>query len=119
MFGHTTFYSEFKLEAVRKITERGYCVAEKLGVSVHSLYKWLRSIKLEKMNVRSTGTLLQKWNACFRGVHLLDAKRKLGTVVIIIRCRSPSLRICSNRQYFGSPRAYDQRHTSFPKAAER
>ncbi|WP_217448703.1 IS3 family transposase [Scandinavium goeteborgense] len=35
-------------EAVRQITERGYSVAEvsdRLGVSAHSLYKWLRAIK--------------------------------------------------------------------------
>ncbi|MGE6004930.1 IS3 family transposase [Klebsiella variicola] len=39
---------EFKEEAVRQITERGYSVAEvsdRLGVSAHSLYKWLRAIK--------------------------------------------------------------------------
>ncbi len=47
-YGHTTIYSEFKEEAVRQITERGYSVAEvsdRLGVSAHSHYKWLRTIK--------------------------------------------------------------------------
>ncbi|MGL5239366.1 MAG: IS3 family transposase [Kluyvera ascorbata] len=42
------FTPEFKEEAVRQITERGYSVAEvshRLGVSAHSLYKWLRAIK--------------------------------------------------------------------------
>ena len=36
---------EFKEEAVRQVTERGYPVkevAERLGVSEHSLYKWVR-----------------------------------------------------------------------------
>lgn len=35
---------EFKDEAVKLITERGYSVtdvAERLGVSQHSIYKWL------------------------------------------------------------------------------
>ncbi|EMO3466442.1 TPA: IS3 family transposase [Klebsiella variicola subsp. variicola] len=42
------FTPEFKEEVVRQITERGYSVAEVsdlLGVSAHSLYKWLRAIK--------------------------------------------------------------------------
>ncbi len=36
---------EFKIEAVRQVTERGLRVAdvaERLGVSVHSLYVWIR-----------------------------------------------------------------------------
>ncbi|EPU1376648.1 IS3 family transposase, partial [Klebsiella pneumoniae] len=42
------FTPEFKEEAVRQITERGYSiseVSERLGVSAHSLYKWLRAVK--------------------------------------------------------------------------
>ena len=38
---------EFKDEAVRQITERGYSVsevAERLGVSAHSLYKWVKAV---------------------------------------------------------------------------
>ena len=37
---------EFKIEAVKHITERGLRVAdiaERLGVSTHSLYAWLRT----------------------------------------------------------------------------
>ncbi|EOI1393175.1 IS3 family transposase [Klebsiella oxytoca] len=48
--GTPRFTPEFKEEAVRQITERGYSVAEvsdRLGVSAHSLYKWLRAIKLD------------------------------------------------------------------------
>lgn len=36
---------EFKIEAVKQITERGHAVAEvskRLGVSCHSLYVWLK-----------------------------------------------------------------------------
>lgn len=46
--GTPRFTPEFKEEAVRQITERGYSVAdvsERLGVSAHSLYKWVRSVK--------------------------------------------------------------------------
>ncbi|HCI4282253.1 TPA: IS3 family transposase [Klebsiella variicola subsp. variicola] len=46
--GTPRFTPEFKEEAVRQITERGYSVAEvfdRLGVSAHSLYKCLRAIK--------------------------------------------------------------------------
>ncbi len=36
---------EFKVEAVRQVTDRGFKVAEvaeRLGVTTHSLYAWLR-----------------------------------------------------------------------------
>ena len=49
--GTPRFTPEFKEEAVRQITERGYSVAEvsdRLGVSAHSLYKWLRAIKRKR-----------------------------------------------------------------------
>lgn len=42
------FSPEFKEEAIRQITERGDSVAdvsERLVVSAHRLYKWLRSVK--------------------------------------------------------------------------
>ncbi|MFK7887468.1 MAG: IS3 family transposase [Gammaproteobacteria bacterium] len=42
---------EYKEEAVRQIVERGYSVtevAERLGVSSHSLYKWVKAVKPDK-----------------------------------------------------------------------
>lgn len=42
------FTSEFKAEAIKQITERGYSVkdvSERLGVSDHSLYNWLKQHK--------------------------------------------------------------------------
>lgn len=36
---------EFKIEAVKQVTERGYSVAEvaeRLGTTTHSLYSWLK-----------------------------------------------------------------------------
>nr|ULG18714.1 transposase [Serratia proteamaculans] len=59
--GTPRFTPEFKQEAVRQITERGYSVAEvaeRLGVSAHSLYKWLRSIKPDN-NERQVSDFLE------------------------------------------------------------
>lgn len=45
------FTPEFKEEAVRQIVDRGYSVAEvssRLGVSAHSLYKWVKSVTPHK-----------------------------------------------------------------------
>ena len=45
------FSPEFKDEAVRQIVERGYSVAdvsEWLGVSAHSLYKWVKAVKPDR-----------------------------------------------------------------------
>ena len=42
---HPKYPDEFKLEAVKQITQRGHKVAdvsERLGVSQHSLYQWLK-----------------------------------------------------------------------------
>ena len=39
------YTEEFKVEAVKQVTERGYPLAEvagRLGVSQHSLYQWLK-----------------------------------------------------------------------------
>ena len=41
------FTPEFKEEAVRQVTERGYPVSEvatRVGVSAHSLYKWVKAV---------------------------------------------------------------------------
>lgn len=50
------FTPEFKHEAVRQITERGHTVAEvsaRLGVSAHSLYKWVKAIAPDKSEQRT------------------------------------------------------------------
>ncbi len=42
---------EFKDEAVRQVTERGHSVQEvaaRLGVSIHSLYKWVKAASPSK-----------------------------------------------------------------------
>ena len=38
---------EFKIEAIKQVTDRGHAVSEvarRLGVSQHSLYKWLKQL---------------------------------------------------------------------------
>ena len=45
------FTPEFKQEAVRQVVERGYPVAEvaeRVGVSAHSLYKWVKAVAPDK-----------------------------------------------------------------------
>ena len=42
------YTTEFREEAVRQVLDRGYSVkevSENLGVSTHSLYKWVREAK--------------------------------------------------------------------------
>jgi transposase len=42
------FTPEFRQEAIKQVTQRGYSVkevSERLGVSTHSLYKWIKDTK--------------------------------------------------------------------------
>ena len=61
---------EFKAEAVKQITERGYPVADvaqRLGVSGHSLYAWLREQGISRDARKAQETVdLQKENARLR-----------------------------------------------------
>lgn len=46
---------EFKEEAVRQVIERGHSVAEvaeRLGVSSHSLYNWVKAVKPGKNEIQ-------------------------------------------------------------------
>jgi transposase len=57
------FPPEFKEEAVRQIVDRGYSVPEvsqRLGVSTHSLYKWVKAIKPDKSDQQATELLAAK-----------------------------------------------------------
>jgi transposase len=43
------YTEEFKVEAVKQITDRGHSVASvaaRLGVSTHSLYQWIKSYSM-------------------------------------------------------------------------
>lgn len=55
------YTDEFKAEAVKQVTERGFAVAEvamRLGVSSHSLYQWLREAKSAALAGASEGAML-------------------------------------------------------------
>lgn len=55
------FTEEFKIEAVRQITERGHSVADvsnRLGVSTHSLYAWRKQFS-KPVEQRQAETLEQ------------------------------------------------------------
>lgn len=57
------FTPEFKEEAVRQIVERGYSVAEvstRLGVSAHSLYKWVKAVTPDKTEKQASELLEAK-----------------------------------------------------------
>ena len=63
------FTPEFKEEAVRQVTERGHSVAdvaERLGVSSHSLYSWLKAVKPGKNEQQAQ--------------ELIDAKKEILTL---------------------------------------
>ena len=63
------FSPEFKDEAVRQIVDRGYSVAEvseRLGVSAHSLYKWVKAVKPDKTDEQA---------AAFKQPHDAPAER--------------------------------------------
>ena len=49
--GNQRYSTEFKDDAVRQFLDRGYSVAEvsqRLGVSIHSLRKWVKAVKPDK-----------------------------------------------------------------------
>lgn len=55
------YTDEFKAEAVKQVTERGFAVAEvakRLGVSSHSLYEWLRKARNEALGGAPEGAML-------------------------------------------------------------
>ena len=59
------YTNESKAEAVKQVTERGYPVAEvaqRLGVSSHSLYAWLREVGVSRQarNVQQEADLLKE-----------------------------------------------------------
>lgn len=49
------YSAEFKEEAVRQVLDRGYSVkdvSERIGVSAHSLYKWVKTVRPNKKGDR-------------------------------------------------------------------
>lgn len=57
------FTPEFKEEAVRQIVERGCpvsAVSERLGVSAHSLYKWVKAVRPDKSQEQAAELIAAK-----------------------------------------------------------
>ena len=80
---------EFKDGAVRQVTEKGHSVQEvaaRLGVSSHSLYKWVKTVRPDKDEVRSD--------------ELLDAKKQ------ILKLRAELRRVEEERDILKKAAAY-------------
>ncbi len=85
---------EFKDEAVRQVTEKGHSVQEvaaRLGVSSHSLYKWVKSVRPSKDEER--------------GDELLDAKKE------ILKLRAELRRVQEERDILKKAAAYFARES--------
>ena len=85
---------EFKEGAVRQVTEKGHAVQEvaaRLGVSSHSLYKWVKAVRPEKDEVRSD--------------ELLDAKKQ------ILKLRAELRRVEEERDILKKAAAYFARES--------
>jgi transposase len=51
------YTDEFKIEAVRQVTDRGYSVAEvaeRLGITTHSLYAWVKKFGPKDRSAKET-----------------------------------------------------------------
>jgi transposase len=85
---------EFKDEAVRQVTEKGHsvqAVAARLGVSSHSLYKWVEAVRPEKDEERAD--------------ELLDAKKQ------ILKLRAELRRVEEERDILKNAAAYFARES--------
>ena len=61
--GVPRFTPEFKEEAVKQVTARGYSVSDvaaRIGVSTHSLYKWVKSVSPDNSEQQSKELLEAK-----------------------------------------------------------
>jgi transposase len=91
---HQRFTPEFKDEAVRQVTEKGHSVQEvaaRLGVSSHSLYKWVKAASPDKEEQRAD--------------ELLDAKKE------ILKLRAELRRVQEERDILKKAAAYFARES--------
>ena len=89
---------EFKDEAVRQVIDRGYSVAEvadRLGVSTHSLYKWVKAVRPDQSEQQAS--------------ELTEAKRE------VLKLRAQLRRAEEERDILkkAAGRSIGQRNTSF------
>jgi len=74
---------EFKDEAARQIVDRGYSVAdvsERLGVSAHSLYKWVKAIKPDKTEESRFRPMASRWGARAIDFAVRKIRRQFGSM---------------------------------------
>lgn len=63
---------------MRQIVDRGYSVAEapeRLGVSAHSLYKWVNAVKPDKSDQQAADLVEAKWDVC-RPAFMSDKRQR-------------------------------------------
>lgn len=100
------FPPEFKDEAVRQIIERSYSVAHvsaRLGVSAHSLYKWVKAIKPDKTEQHATELIVAKSEILRLRAQLHRTKEERDTL--------------KKAAFFAMSRSIQRRATSAPKRA--
>ena len=76
------YTTEFKEEAVKLITERGYSVTDvskQLGVSQHSIYKWLNAVQPStnhQLSIKKSLSLSKQRKRSFGSKANLDEPKK-------------------------------------------
>ena len=88
------YSAEFKEEAVRQVLDRGYSVkdvSERIGVSAHSLYKWVKTVRPNKEEQRTD--------------ELLDTKRE------VLKLRAELRRVQEERDILKKAAAYFARES--------
>ena len=91
--GKQRYTPEFKDEAVRQVIERAHPVqevADRLGVSSHSLYKWVKAVRPRKDELRTD--------------ELLEAKKE------ILKLRAELRRVAEERDILKKAAAYFARN---------
>ena len=86
---------EFKIKAVKQITERGHRVADvsaRIGVSQHSLYKWIKALfsactraAVTDLPGRGTSAVEGRAQACDRGARHPKKGRRVLCQAIRVR----------------------------------
>ena len=90
--GKGNFTEDFKLDAIKQITERGYPVLEvsqRLGVSTHSLYGWIKRYAASPgaaVNWTHPGKVEAPYTVC-----IASASNLTGLVKSSVECRRTGL----------------------------
>ena len=112
---------EFKEEAVRQIVDRGYSVAEvseRLGVSAHSLYKWVKAVKPDRSDQHAADLVeakseILKLRAQLRRTEEERDILKKAAVSSRGRCNSGHELTCRGNKAQRFPRSLVQAHGNF------